>query len=124
MKPNARTLRLLAVLVLVPAAAFCAASSLGRSIPLNKLVTPNHDGKNDYFVFRCYNPRDAAIEARIYDMAGREVAKMDLMAGDHSDFYYDYRWDPNSGSKKPGGVYLYQIRVETTVYKGTVAVIR
>lgn len=113
-----------AALVLAPAAPSYSTSGLGRSIAMNKLVTPNGDKKNDTFIFRCYNPRDAAVDAKIYDLAGREVAAMALLPGSHSDFFYTFSWDPNAGGHKPGGVYIYQIRIETSVYKGTVAVIR
>lgn len=116
-----------------PLAVFCSPSGLGRSIALNKLVTPNGDKLNDSFIFRCYNPRDAAIEAKIYDLSGREVAAMRLKQRSQGIYpvipstsgeYYDLEWDPNAGGHKPGGVYIYQIRLETTVYKGTVVVIR
>ena len=132
MKLNAHPLVLLAALALAPAAAFCAASSLGHSIPLNKLVTPNGDKRNDTFIFRCYNPKDSAVEGKIFNMAGVEVAAMRLKqrstgipAAQYTyGEYYDMEWDPNAGGHKPGGIYLYQVRVETAVYKGTVAVIR
>ncbi len=133
MTRKAFTLRLMAALLLAPAAAFCAASALGQSKPLNRLVTPNHDGYNDTFIFRCYNPRDAAIDARIYNLSGMEIGSMSLKqrytAGPPAaqyiyGEYYDLQWDPNSGGPQPGGAYIYQIRLETTVYKGTVVVIR
>ncbi|MCX5785386.1 MAG: gliding motility-associated C-terminal domain-containing protein [Elusimicrobia bacterium] len=102
-----------------------AAINVGDSRALSRLVTPNGDHKNDTFVFQCYNPRAAAIEATIYDLAGAEVAQMRLKTIHlDSSYYYDLEWDPNSGGKKPGGVYLYQIRLEKRVYKGTVVVIR
>jgi hypothetical protein len=121
-----------AALLLAPAASIHATSGLGRSIAMNRLVTPNGDHKNDAFIFRCYNPSDAAIDAKIYDLAGRQVATMRLKQqsrgvpalADPYGEYYDLEWNPNSGSRKPGGVYLYQVRVGTTVYKGTVTVIR
>lgn len=121
-----------AALLLAPAAPTSATSGLGRSMAMNKLVTPNGDNKNDTFIFRCYNPRDAAIDAKIYDLAGRQVATMRLKqrwtAATASQYnygeYYDLEWDPNSGGHKPGGVYIYQIRVETSVLKGTVVIIR
>ena len=130
-----RALLVFAAAVLAPASVFAAASALGASRVMNRLITPNGDGRNDTFVFRCHNPRDAAIEARIYDLHGGEVGKMrlkqrsngvDAFAGrdDVSGVYYDLEWDPNSGAKAPGGVYLYQVTVETKVYKGTVVVIR
>ncbi len=113
-----------AALLLGPLTVVCAPSKLGQSYPVNKLVTPNGDGFNDTFVFRCYNPRDAAIDARIYDVSGREAGSMRLKSAGLSDFYYTYEWDPNSGGRSPGGVYIYQISVEKNVYKGTVVVIR
>ena len=126
---------LLAAAALAPSAVFASASALGESKVLNRLITPNGDGRNDTFIFRCYNPRDSEIEARIYDLRGGEVGKMrlkqrsngsDPFSGrdDVSGIYYDLEWDPNAGAKVPGGVYLYQITVETKVYKGTVVVIR
>lgn len=122
---TARTLLLsAAALLLAPLALVCAPSKLGQSVAVNKLVTPNHDGFNDTFVFRCYNPRDAAIDARIYDVSGREAGSMRLKSVGVSDFYYTYEWDPNSGGRAPGGVYIYQIAVEKNVYKGTIVVIR
>jgi len=122
-----------AALILAPAAPLRSASGLGRSIAMNKLVTPNGDGKNDTFIFRCYNPRDAAIDAKIFDLAGRQVAAMRLKQrssgipaaiDNATGEYYDLEWNPNTGGRKPGGVYLYQVRIETSVIKGTVTVIR
>ena len=134
MKLTARTLRLFAALALAPAAAFCAASSLGASHPLNRLITPNNDHLNDKFIFRCYNPSDLAVEGKIYSLAGAEVASMRLkqrsygvtpaIIASSTGIYYDLEWDPNSGGRKAGGAYLYQVRMGNSVYKGTIAVIR
>jgi len=115
---------LAAAALLTPAAAFSAASALGQSRVLNRLVTPNGDGLNDTFVFRCHNPRDSGIDAKIFDLAGREIAVMRIKNIGTADFFYDYEWNPNASGKTAGGVYLYQVRVETKVYKGTVIVIR
>lgn len=111
-------------LALAPAAAFCSASALGQSLAMNRLVTPNGDGRNDTFIFRCHNPRDAGVDAKIFDLSGREIDVMRIKRIGTADFFYDYEWDPNFGSRKAGGVYIYQVRVETKVYKGTVIVIR
>lgn len=113
-----------AALLLAPVAAICSSSGLGESRVLNRLVTPNGDNRNDTFVFRCYNPRDAAVEAKIYDLAGREIAIMRLKSIGTTDYFYNYEWNPNSGGHHPGGVYIYQVRVETKVYKGTITIIR
>ncbi len=132
MKLKEATGFLLAAL-LAPGAVWPAASVLGSSAALNRLVTPNGDGRNDTFVFRCHNPTDAGVEAKIFDLAGREVALMRLkqrsngvppVADNVSGIYYDLEWDPNSGGRRPGGVYMYQVRVESKVYKGTIIVIR
>ena len=132
MKLKNITLNLLAALALSPAAAFCAASALGQSIALNKLGTPNGDKKNDTFISRCHNPRDSDVEGKIYDLSGREVAVMRLKQRSEliptpavsTGIYYDLEWDPNSGGRNPGGVYVYQVRLETKVFKGTLVVIR
>jgi len=132
MRAKSLTFNLLAALALSPAAAFCAASALGQSIALNKLVTPNGDKKNDTFIFRCHNPRDSDVEGKIYDLSGREVAVMRLKQRSElipapavsTGIYYDLEWNPNSSGRNPGGVYVYQVRLETKVFKGTIVVIR
>lgn len=121
-----------AALFFAPPPPLSSSSGLGQSIAMNKLVTPNGDKKNDTFIFRCYNPRDAAIDAKIFDLAGRQIAAMRLKqrstgipAAPYAyGEYYDLEWNPNSGGNKPGGVYIYQVRIETSVIKGTVTVIR
>lgn len=133
MKALKRAFSLLVALAFTPAAAFCSASALGQSVALNRFITPNGDGRNDTFIFRCHNPRDAHVEARILDMSGQEVARMllkqrssgsDPTNTSSSGEYYDLEWDPNSGARHRGGVYLYQVLVEDNVYKGTIVVIR
>lgn len=123
----------LAAALAAPGAVTCLASGLGLSGPMNRMVTPNGDGMNDYFTFRCYNPQDLDVEGTIYDLSGRQVAGMTLAQRDNGDpsnpdnvagVYYDMRWDPNSGRKAAGGVYVYQVTVGTKVYKGTLVVIR
>lgn len=132
MKVKSPALFLLAALQLLPAAAFCAASSLGRSAAINRLVTPNGDRKNDTFIFRCYNPRDYAVEGSIFDLSGREIGVMTLKqryngataSASATGEFYDFEWNPNAGGHSPGGVYVYEVRQETKVYKGTIVVIR
>ncbi|MBI5743312.1 MAG: gliding motility-associated C-terminal domain-containing protein [Elusimicrobia bacterium] len=124
---------LAAAALLAPIRAASSPSALGQSVAMTRMVTPNGDGRNDIFIFRCYNPRDAAIEAKIFDVSGREVSNMRLkqrsngappVTDNVSGAYYDLEWNPNSGGRAAGGVYLYQVRVETKVYKGTITVIR
>ena len=116
MKVRQRFAAIAAALALAPAAAFCSASALGQSL--------NGDGRNDTFIFRCHNPRDAGVDAKVFDLSGREIDVMRIKRIGTTDFFYDYEWDPNFGSRKAGGIYVYQVRVETKVYKGTVIVIR
>ncbi len=132
MKGRNLTSCLIAALALLPAAAFCAASALGRSSAVNRLVTPNGDKKNDTFVFRCHNPRDSSVDGRVYDLSGREISSMTLKqryseataSASPTGEFYDLEWNPNAGGHKPGGVYIYQVRLESKVFKGTLVVIR
>ncbi len=92
---------------------------------MTKFVTPNGDGKNDSFVFQCYNPMDLFVSGKIYSLKSRLVAKMQNADVSGSDNYSELAWDPNSGSQRaPGGVYIYQIVIGDKVYRGTVIVIR
>ncbi len=128
-----RSFLLLTAVLAAPGALVCLASGLGLSGPMNRMVTPNGDGMNDYFIFRCYNPQDLDVEGTVYDLSGHQVALMTLAQRDDGDptradnvagLYYDMKWDPNSGKKTAGGVYIYQVTVGTKVYKGTLVVIR
>ncbi|OGR44739.1 MAG: hypothetical protein A2X35_05420 [Elusimicrobia bacterium GWA2_61_42] len=86
----------------------------------NRLITPNGDGKNDTMVFIFDNPQDKQVKGKIFDMRGALVAVM--AAGPVGNAL---SWDAKSGGQVvPGGVYIYQIEAQGTVYNGTVAVIR
>ncbi|MBU2529839.1 MAG: gliding motility-associated C-terminal domain-containing protein [Elusimicrobia bacterium] len=92
---------------------------------MTKFVTPNGDGKNDTFVFQCYNPMDLAVRGKIYSLKSRLVAEMQDADVSPSDNYSELAWNPNSGYENAkGGVYIYQILIGVKVYKGTVIVIR
>ena len=102
----------------------CAVVRQGQSVALSRTVTPNGDNRNDTFIFKCYNPKQAAVTGRIYDLKGAEVAVMKLIIASTSNYYYVLEWNPNSGGNAPGGVYLYQVVMEDQVFNGAVAVIR
>lgn len=86
----------------------------------NRLITPNGDNKNDTMVFVFDNPQDRNVKGRIYDLRGALVGSMKTGPVGNSLI-----WDAKSGGQPvPGGVYIYQIEAEGTVYNGTVAVIR
>lgn len=97
---------------------------IGESIAQTRLVTPNGDNKNDTFIFKFYNPRQLTVTGRIFNIKGVQIASMKLLTPLMTDSFYSLEWDPNSGGRAPGGVYLYQIIAEGKVYKGAVAVIR
>ncbi|MDT8287056.1 MAG: hypothetical protein RQ748_08115 [Elusimicrobiales bacterium] len=113
---------LAAVLLLAPA--LTAAVTVGASIALNRLVTPNGDSRNDKFMFKCHNPSELLVRGEIFDLKGRKVADMVRdMSAPLDDFYY-MEWDPNLGMRAAGGVYIYQVTAGETVLRGTVMVIR
>lgn len=86
----------------------------------NRLITPNGDGKNDTMVFIFDNPQEQEVKGRIYDMRGALVAAMKPGPVGNSVI-----WDAKSGGQVvPGGVYIYQIESQGTVYNGTVVVVR
>lgn len=100
-------------------------SGFVNSYASSRLITPNGDGKNDTFIFRYYNPKDSAVTGRIFTLSGAQVAEMKLLNTSPAGYFYDLEWNPNSGSEKaPGGVYIYQIEAENSVYTGTIVVIR
>lgn len=99
-----------------------AAGTLANSAAVNRTVTPNHDHKNDTFVFRCYNPKDYRISATIYGLRGEKLASMRVLSESYPYSYLE--WDPNTGSKAAGGVYIYEVIVNDKSYKGTVVVVR
>jgi gliding motility-associated-like protein len=86
----------------------------------NRLITPNGDNKNDTMVFIYDNPQAKNVKGKIYDLRGALVGSM--VPGPAAN---SLLWDAKAGGQAvPGGVYIYQIEVEGTVYNGTVAVIR
>ena len=86
----------------------------------NRLITPNGDNKNDTMVFVFDNPQDKNVKGKIYDLRGALVGTMKTGPVGNSLI-----WDAKAGGQPvPGGVYIYQIEAEGTIYNGTVAVIR
>ena len=86
----------------------------------NRLITPNGDNKNDTMVFVFDNPQAKNVKGKIYDLRGALVGAM--TAGPVTN---SLLWDAKAGGQAvPGGVYIYQIEAEGTVYNGTVVVVR
>lgn len=99
-----------------------AAGTPPNSGAVNRTVTPNHDHKNDTFIFRCYNPKDYQITAYVYGPRGERLASMRRTKEAYPYTYME--WDPDTGCKAPGGVYIYEVTVNDKTFTGTVVVIR
>lgn len=87
---------------------------------LNRLITPNGDGKNDTMTFIFDNPQAKGVSGRIYDLRGALVGTMKPGPVENS-----LVWDAKAGGRPvPGGAYVYQLEADGTVYNGTVVVVR
>ncbi len=87
---------------------------------LNRLITPNGDGKNDRMVFIFDNPEGKPVKGKIYDLHGALVATMSPGPVANS-----LVWDAKAGGQVvPGGVYIYQMEADAKVYNGTIVVVR
>ena len=103
---------------------------------LDRFVTPTVSGLNQYAIFCLDNPSDSAVDARIFDLSGAQVAifgpPMPLPSGSEcpTDSVVptgpEYiAWNGQShGAAVRSGVYLYQIRSEGLTYTGTLVVVR
>ncbi|MBI3298921.1 MAG: gliding motility-associated C-terminal domain-containing protein [Elusimicrobia bacterium] len=114
------------VLFLSVAAAFAAfnprplAFSFTKAGLSNRFITPNGDGRNDVIVFRYSNPRDILVSGRVVDLKGARVAE--LAAGTVADTLV---WDGKAGGGAvPSGVYIYVIEGGSSVFTGTLVVVR
>ena len=92
----------------------------------DKIFTPNSDTWNDYFEIKYYNPYDALVKGKIYDIKGRLVANMKK---EENGVTLRLIWDGNdiNNNSVPGGLYIYQVEVsgpENKVIKGTIILVR
>ena len=83
--------------------------------PMQKIITPNGDGKNDVALFTFANPFDN-IKVEIFDMTGHRIRTL-FSATDNG---WDGRND--SGSIVESGVYIYQFRQDGKLISGLIAV--
>ena len=74
---------------------------------LPTLITPNMDGRNDYFVMKGFSPL-SRIEFVVFDRRGNQVYK---------NLNYDNRWNGTdlNGMPLPEDTYFYVVKTEATV---------
>jgi hypothetical protein len=71
-------------------------------------------------VFIFDNPQEKQVKGKIYDLRGALVGTM--TGGPVTNSLV---WDAKAGGQTvPGGVYIYQLEADGTVYNGTVVVVR
>lgn len=96
--------------------------TLRRTDVYPRIFSPNGDGINDAVYFGINNPAQETLVGKIFDGAGQEVADLrDTAQGPTPDALF---WDgrDRAGQRVPAGAYLYIIRGETRVFKGSVVV--
>lgn len=103
--------------------------------PINRIITPNEDQKNDVVIFCFGNPSDSDVEGKIYTPGGSEVARLDrvttVLASCPADMTTGFNksqhmsWDgKQNGAKVTSGVYVYQIKAEGLTFTGALLVVR
>lgn len=104
---------------------FCDAGgfAVNKNNVYPKIITPNGDGLNDIFWVFYENLMDNEVRGKIYTIESAEVTDMVHKPGATE---YSLCWDGTDGSGNivPGGVYIYQITAENSVYNGVVVVAR
>src|ERR1700733_2796633 len=94
---------------------FAAALAVQMS---GRILTPNGDGIHDSVAFTLAQPPTNVPRAQVYDVRGRRVRELALVAPTQ------LRWDgrDSSGRIVGSGVYLVQISEEASLWNGVVAV--
>ncbi|MFN3966743.1 MAG: gliding motility-associated C-terminal domain-containing protein, partial [Endomicrobiia bacterium] len=87
-----------------------------------KIFTPNGDGINDEIKFSFINNTGEQVSGEIYDLSGAFVKKMELKSDQGDYLVWDGKNDSGENARK--GIYIYQIKVGSKVYTGTIIVAR
>lgn len=110
---------------------------------LNRMITPNSDGKNDRAILCFDNPKDFAVRGKVFDLSGRVVSEMTLELDPNlnqgatkpviqcsTSFPGQFKaqamvWDGRAnGTPVTSGVYVWRIEAEESAVTGTVVVAR
>ncbi|HCQ28656.1 MAG TPA: hypothetical protein DIU39_00105, partial [Flavobacteriales bacterium] len=86
-------------------------------IQISNVLTPNGDGKNDYFKVQIPGKVNECTQITIFNRWGEEV---------YSSDNYSTQWDGRTPSGKfvPAGTYYYIVDINGMDYKGSITVIR
>ncbi|MFA6094037.1 MAG: hypothetical protein WCU88_12490 [Elusimicrobiota bacterium] len=91
----------------------------------NRIITPNGDSLNDLAIFTFSNLRDSLITGRIYDIHGKYVADMEVGPPPADPAMQTLQWNGKCGGKAvPGGIYVYVLEGEDSMFTGTLVVVR
>ncbi|RLC48982.1 MAG: hypothetical protein DRH57_01045 [Candidatus Cloacimonadota bacterium] len=85
------------------------------------IITPNHDNKNDEAII--YVPTNKNVKAAIYNRFGEKVKDLFMS---HKNDKYCFIWDgmDNSNKLQSSGLYIYQVKIGSKTYQGTVVLAR
>jgi hypothetical protein len=104
---------------------FQAATSLNldKANVFPRIFSPNGDGINDRVLFVIENPNGSAVDGKIYDVGGNEVATL-APAGAGAPTAATMAWNgrDRDGRLVRSGVYIYRIKGEGKSMTGTVVV--
>ncbi len=93
-----------------------------------RVITPNGDGKNDFFIVSFFNPQFSSVTGKIYDLKGHLVAEMSPASSPTCPSLPTLQclmWNGTSNGRTVlGGIYVYVLSSGGEVYDGTVVVIR
>ncbi len=119
---------LAAIAIIIGLASSIPAQNFTFSAASSKIITPNGDGKNDFFIVSFFNPQFSQVSGKIYDLKGHLVADMTAALPPvcpSAPTLQCLMWDGTSNGRVAlGGVYVYVISSGSEVYDGTVVVIR
>jgi hypothetical protein len=108
----------------IRAEAPAAALTLSKNNVYPRVITPNHDGRNDRVFFVVENPNSASVKAEIFDLNGRVVKVLPAPAVAGAGATFVWNGADSSGMVVSSGEYIYRIQGEGHSITGLVSVAR